>query len=63
LKLSPKVEDKGLMLRAKLICPPIRKREISFNIYVAIRVPPKPFLGGVGSGVGFGVGASYGDEE
>jgi len=44
------------MLRAKLICSPIGKREIPFRIYVAIRLPPKPFSGS-------GVGASYGDEE
>jgi len=61
------------MLKTKLICPPIRKREILFRIYVAIRVPPKLFLGaeaflrsrslGVGSGVGSSGGASYDDEE
>jgi len=69
LKLSPKVEDKGLMLRAKLICPPIRQRKIPFRIYVAIRVPPKPFSGAEAFlrsrslGVGSGGGASYGHEE
>jgi len=56
------------MLKTKLICPPIRKWEILFSIYVAIRVPPKPFSGAEAFlksrslGVGSGGGASYGDE-
>jgi len=44
------------MLQTKLFCPPIRNREIPFRIYVAIRLPPKLFLGSGG-------GASYGDEK
>jgi len=51
------------MLRAKLICPPIRKREILFRIYVAIRVPPSPSPEATAAGESFSGGASYGDEE